>query len=323
MSNRSVGAPPWAAVALASVALVSSSTAQAQVKLQYKYPERQKLTYKSTEKMSQVLKLAGQAFPSAQEKTVLWSSTFGKKRENSAQPIVQKVEAIAFEISLPGGINISYDSKDPNAKITHPQLSYLDDVYKLASHLEYTVVLDAQNKVKGVEGTEKILEKTEKLEEKAKQTIRDAVDFQSIKEDFEEDHVELPDGLVRAGESWDRTVTHPLGNGQTLVFRRKYEYTGTEKRGDATLDRINFTTSEVKYTMDPKSTSPLKVVNSDLKIISGDGFVLFDREAGRVVEYKGKTQVKGPMTLESGGREIPGELDATLDCDLELQPGAQ
>jgi len=323
MRKRSVDARPWAAVALAYVALVSSSSAHAQVKLQYKYPEGQKLTYNTTEEVLQVLKLAGQAFPTDQKQTMLMSMTFGKKREDSTQPIAQKVESYAVEMSLPGGIDISYDSQDPSAKITNPQLSYLGDVYKLFSHCEYTVVLDAQNKVKAVEGTEKILEKTEKLDEKAKQAVRHAVDSQHLKEGFEEDYGFLPDVLLRPGESWEQTVTHPIGGGQSFTFRKRFEYAGTEKRGDATLNRINVKTSEVKYAPDPHSPSPLKVLKSDLKIVSGDGFILFDREAGCIVVSKGKTQIKGPMTFQSGGQEIPGELDFTLDTNMELQPGAK
>jgi len=129
--------------------------------------------------------------------------------------------------------------------------------------------------------------------------------------------------LARPGHSWERTDKLALGNGQTFTFRKRYEYAGTEKRGDAMLDKINVKTSEVKYEMDPNSPSPLKVLKSDLKIESGDGFILFDREAGCVAVSKGKTQVKGPMTFQSGGQEIPGELDWTLDTDTELQPGAK
>jgi thermostable 8-oxoguanine DNA glycosylase len=105
MRKRSVCVGPWAAVALTSVAQLFSSTAQAQVKLQYKFPEGQKLTYNTTEEMSQVLKLAGQAFATERKQTVLTSWTFGKKREDSTQPIAQKIEALAVEMFLPGGIN--------------------------------------------------------------------------------------------------------------------------------------------------------------------------------------------------------------------------
>ena len=187
------------------------------------------------------------------------SRTFGKKRDDATQPISEKVEAFATEMSLPGGINIAYDSKDPNAKIDHPALSFLDDVYKLVSQLDYTVVLDAQNKVKAVEGTEKILEKTEKLNETAKAALRSALDSQHLKEDFEQSHGNLPDVLARPGEPWERTEKLALGGGQTLTFHKKYEYAGTEKHGDATLDKITVKTTEVKYAMDANAPSPLKV----------------------------------------------------------------
>jgi len=321
MRKRSVDAGAWAAAALASVALVSSSTAQAQVKFEYKFPEGQKLTYKTTETTSQLLKLAGQAFESDAKETELTSWTFGKKRENATQPIEVRIEAYATESSLPGGVTVSYDTKGPTSKISNPQLAYLGDVYKLLSHLDYTVVLDAQNKVKAVEGTEKILAESDKLNDLAKRTIRDAID--SHKSEFEEHHGNLPDAPARPGEAWERIDKRPLGNGQTFTFRRRYEYAGTEKRGDATLDKFNVKTSDVKYEMDPSSPSPLKLLKSDLKIESGDGFILFDREAGRVVVSKLKTQVKGSMTLQSGGQEIPGELDWTLDTECELQTGAK
>ncbi len=321
MSKRSVGVSPWAVIAMAAVAMVSSPAAQAQVKLQYKYPEGQKLTYKTTETMSQELKLAGQAFETEEKKTFSMSWTFGKKREDSAQPIQGKIEAFAVDASLPGGVTISYDSNGPKSKIAQPQLAYLEDVYNHICHLEYTVVLDTQNKVKSMEGREKILEQTEKFNEEAKRTIREAVD--SLKSEFEESHGNLPDEMVRPGQSWEKTDTFVLGNGQSFTFRKKYEYAGTEKRGDRTLDKINVKTTDVKYVMDPKSASPLKVIKSELKIESGDGIILFDREAGCVVVSKGKTEVKGPMTFQTGGQEIPGELDWTLDIETELQPGAK
>ncbi len=202
MRKRSVDAGAWAAAVLASVALVSSSTAQAQVKLQYKFPEGQKLTYKTTETTEQVLKLAGQAFDNDAKETVLTSWTFGKKRENATQPIEVRIEAYASESSLPGGVTVSFDSAGPSCKISNPDLAYLGDVYKLLSHLDYTVVLDAQNKVKAVEGTEKLLADSEKLNDLAKRTIRDAID--SHKSEFEENHGNLPDALARPGESWER-----------------------------------------------------------------------------------------------------------------------
>jgi len=73
------------------------------------------------------------------------SSAVGKKRADSTVPVDEKVESLNVELSLPGGMMISYDSKDPHGKVDNPQLAFLVEVYKLVSQLEYTVVLDGQN----------------------------------------------------------------------------------------------------------------------------------------------------------------------------------
>jgi hypothetical protein len=322
MKNPRKGAGRWLTAALAFLALAASGTAQAQVKLQYKFPEGQKLTYKSTSNTSQTLTLMGQAIETESKDTILTSQTVGKKRADSTQPVVEKIESLTSELSLPGGLTVSFDSKDPDAKIDNPQLAFLGDVYKLISQMTYTVVLDGQNKVKAVEGTESLIEKADKLGDLAKQSVRSRLNAQHLKEQFEERHGNLPDVLARAGEPWERTEKLDLG-GQTLTFHKKYEYAGTEKLGTKTLDKISVKTLDVKYAMDPNSASPLKATKSDLKIESGDGTILFDRDAGAVVSAKGKIHIKGPMTLDAGGQEIAAKLDLTMETDTELQPPAK
>jgi hypothetical protein len=79
----------------------------------------------------------------------------------------------------------------------------------------------------------------------------------------------------------------------------------------------------VKLKVDPDSQLPAKVTKSDLKAESSDATILFDREAGRVVEARGKLHVKGSMTLSAMGQDIPGELDLTIETNQELQPEAK
>jgi len=300
--------------------LFESRSSQAQVKLEYKFPEGQKLTYKTTSKTSQVLTLMGQGIETESKETVVTSSAVGKKRADSTVPVDEKVESFSAELSLPGGMMISYDSKEPQGKIDNPQLAFLVDVYKLVSQIAYTVVLDGQNKVKAIEGTEKLLEKADALNEMGKQAIRSRLDAQRLKAQFEQSHANLPEVLARPGEPWKRTEKLELGGGQTLTFHKTYEYAGNEKRGNASLEKINVKTTEVSYAMDPNAPSPLKVSKSDLKVESGTGKILFDREGGHVVTSNGKIHIKGSMTFTAAGQEIPGELDLTIESDTEQQP---
>ncbi len=309
--------------ALVATVLFASRPSQAQVKLEYKFPEGQKLTYKTTSKTSQVLTLMGQGIETESKETVINTSTVGKKRADNTVPVEEKVDSLKAELSLPGGMTISFDSKDPNSKIDNPQFSFLSDVYKLFSQLAYTVVLDSQLKVKAVEGTEKLLEKADALNELGKQSVRNRLDSHRLKTQFEQTHGNLPEVLARPGEPWERTERLELGGGQTLTFHKKYEYAGNEKRGAATLEKINVKITEVTYAMDPNSPSPLKVTKSDLKVESGTGTILFDREGGHVVTANGKTHIKGSMAFTAAGQNIPGELDLTIEFNTELQPATK
>ena len=322
MRIRRAGAGALAWVAVGCLALGCPQAARAQVKLEYKFPEGQRLSYKTTMKMHQVLTINGMEVPTEADQTIVASQTVGKRRSDSSVPVTSKVESLHVDLTTAVG-NVTFDSKDPDAKIENAQLAFLGEVFKLASETVYTLVLDAQNKVKAVEGTEKLLEKADKLDPQARDAIRSRIESDKIKHQFEQSHRNLPDVLARTGEPWERDETMEIGGGQTLSFRRKYEYAGTEKKGDKTLDKITSKALEVKYSMDPDAPSPLKVTKSDLKIESSAGTILFDREAGCVVESSGKTRIKGSMSFSIMGQDLPGELDLTFDTKEELQPAAK
>jgi hypothetical protein len=321
MQNRRIGIAPWGVAALV---LCSSSTVWAQVKLEYKFPEGRKLVYKTTSATHQILTIMGNPIETESKETIITSRTVGKKRSDASLPIEEKFESLTVDLSLPGGISVAYDSKEANGKIDHPELAFLSDAYKVISQIAYTVVLDDQKKVKAVEGTEKLLEKADKLNEMVKSSIRSRLEASKLRQQFEQTHGNLPDVLVRRGEPWERSETVDIGSGQTLTFRRKYEYLGPEKRGDATVDKIAVTTTDVSYAMDANAPSPLKVTKSDLKVEEGDGEILFDRNGGFVVSSKGKTRIKGTMTFSAGGQELPpSDLDLTIDMSMELVEPAQ
>ena len=59
------------------------------------------------------------------------------------------------------------------------------------------------------------------------------------------------------------------------------------------------------------------MTKSDLKVESSDGQLLFDREAGAMIERSDKTRIKGDMTLNVNGNDIPITLDLTLEAKTE------
>ena len=51
-------------------------------------------------------------------------------------------------------------------------------------------------------------------------------------------------------------------NGQEVVVRKKFEYAGTEKKGDKTLDKITVKTLEMKIKENPNQQAPAKLTKA-------------------------------------------------------------
>ena len=320
MTIRRAGRDAVMFLGVACLAAPSSPTAEAQVKLEYKFPEGKKLTYKTTSRVRQVL-----SFMNNQEKesilraTKIWTRSVGKRRSDSTLAIEEKVEFLRNEYTFPDGIKMTLDSSQPKIKADNRELAFLGDVFKQESAIAYTVVLDKETKVKAIEGTEKLKEKAEKLDDPiAREEFQNEIGTDRLKTKFEQSIHNFPDVLTRTGEPWERTEILDI-NGKTFTVRKKYEYRGTEKKGDKTLEKIGFKVLEVKYDQEPMSKLPVKVVKSDLKVESSEGTILFDREEGHVVSSSDRIRIKGNMTYSGGGVDQAAPFDLNVDANTQLQ----
>ena len=320
MTANRAGRPGTALLGLAFLALLWPETASAQVKLEYKYPEGKKFSYKGVTKTKQVLTLMGMEIETESTENVSSSLVIGKKRSDGGLPVEERIDSLRAELSLPGGVSITYDTKEPDAKIETPGLAFLGEIFKMAGDMTYTIVLDDKSNVKAVEGTEKLLEKADKLSEAARDSIRSRLEADKLKLKFEQDHKNVPDILARPGEPWQRTEVMDIGGGQVLTVEKKYTYVGVDKKDGKSYDKISAQAIKVDFKQDPQTKSPLKVVKSELKVETSTGTILFDREVGQVFDAKGKTHYKGTMTFEAAGMEIPGQIDLIFDTNTQLQP---
>jgi hypothetical protein len=321
MTIRSAGRSIVATFGVACLVALWSPTAQAQVKLEYKFPEGKKLTYKTTSRARQVLSfMNNMEKESVIRETKVWTRSVGKHRSDSTLPIEEKVQFLRDEYTFPGGIKLTLDSSDPKIKIDHRELTFLGDVFKLESTIAYTTVLDKGTKVKAIEGIEKLKEKAERLADPiAREEFQNAIGTDRLKTKFEQSIHNFPDALARTGEPWERTEILEI-NGKTFTVRKKYEYRGTEKKGDKALEKIGFKVLEVKYDQEPMGKLPVKVVKNNLKVESSEGTILFDHEEGHVVSVSDKIRIKGEMTYSAGGVDQTVPFDLNFDANTQLQP---
>jgi hypothetical protein len=311
-------------VALAGAAAAGAQE-QGQVKLEAKFPEGQTLRYQIRTSMNQQTKNLGMEMPSNLNRTVVRSEAIGKRRGDSGLPIAVKVESIRERRRLPAGLDVSYDSKEGTAKVANPDLDFFKDLYKTENQVAYTVVLDGRNKVKAVEGADALRAQVDKLDPRATDLLRSRLAADSLRQEFEQAHglVALPDGPVKPGASWEGSETIDLGAGLELVLRKKYEYAGTEKRGGKDLDKITAKVIEAKYQQDADSSAPVKLTKGEVKVGASEGTILFDREAGRLVESRGRVELSGNLTFSAQGQDQRVGFDLTMRTEVQLQPGGK
>ena len=260
---------------------------------------------------------------SVMRETKLWTRSVGKRRHDSTLPIEERVQSLRVDYTFPSGHKLTLDSNDPKIKIDDPELKFLGDVFKLECGVTYTVVLREQAKVKSIDGNKELKEKAEKLADPiVREEIQSQFSADRLKRKFEQAIHNLPEGPARTGESWERHEILEI-NGKTFTVRRKYEYRGTEKNRDKSLEKISHKIVEVKYDQDPMGKLPVKVVKSELRVESSEGSMLFDRENGHVISASDKIRIKGEMTYSGAGVEQSGPFDLTFDTSTQIQPASK
>src|SRR5262249_12314930 len=113
--------------------------------------------------------------------------------------------------------------------------------------------------------------------------LEEQLNEQRLKDEFEIQMRMLPDTPVQVGDTWQRVESIPIAGGTTMAIDRVDEYLGTVNRGGRDLDQVKVTDKTVRLTLGQNDIG-LTLKDSDLKVESSEGTLLFDRELGAVLE---------------------------------------
>lgn len=287
----------------AAVALLGTSFASAQVDLQPKYAEGQKSELHKESKTTQTLTLAGMNIDTKATTFVVVESSIGKRAADGTLQVKDTIKTFQSDISFPGG-SVQFDSANPDKKADNLALDPILDVFRAVTRLPITVEIDSKNKITAIKLPDG---EYEKLPEGAK----DRLNPETLKKAAEQALSYLPDGPVKKGDTWERSLESNLGAGQKLTLRTKYEYDGTVEKDGKTLDKITGKAFEVSFDITGNAT--LQVTKTDLKVSDSAMTYLFDRERGNVTEQNSKITIIGPLTLVINGMPLDGKLDLTME----------
>ena len=149
------------------------------------------------------------------------------------------------------------------------------------------------------------------------EALKKEVSPERFKKQTEQQLKRLPGKAVAKGDSWKRSETSDIGQGQKLTFEREFTYTGTKQVDGKTLDVISIKVTKVDFAID---NNPMMSA-SDVKLKSPEssGEMLYDRETKMIMASTEKLQIKGSLTLEIGGMKFENSsLDLTIEGKTKL-----
>jgi hypothetical protein len=298
--------------ACAAVGLLTA-TAGAQEKLSHKFVEGRKVVYQTEQKTEQTLTIAGMDIETKSTVFAKSSHTLGKREADGTIRQTEKNESMQVDMSLPGGLSFQFDSGNPDKAPDNAALEPLAKLLRLSFQMSSTSVFDRDNKLKTVEAPAELVAQVDPM-------FQSLFSAENLKKQVDTHLKFLPDDAVKPGDKWERNLEPEIGGGQTFFFLYEYQYTGIVEKDGRKLHRIVPKPLTVSYAMDPNAQSPLKVINSDLKIADAEGEILFDQERGTTHLRQGKTHIVGPMTFSVNGMELPGKVDLTISERVQLQP---
>jgi Family of unknown function (DUF6263) len=292
----------WCVLGIATVSF-------GQVKLERKIHEGTSYTSEVTSQIDQKLVIAGMDTQTNVQTRTTARSTVGKRDVAGMLKVQEKIESLNINMSA-NGQDYSFDSTAPDNK-GNSALEMLRDIHKVLAKRTSTVIYDKENRIYAIESDQDLLNS---VPAELQPIVKSQVDPEYLKKAANQELDQLPKEPVNKGDSWQRTEIANFGAGQVMTFQTKYTYEGTIEKEGRKLEKITTKVLSVDFTLQD-SPLPLQLKASDLKAEESDGTILFDRDAGIVVESNSSIRIVGDITFAFNGMDLPSKLD------LKMQSG--
>ena len=173
--------------------------------------------------------------------------------------------------------------------------------------LTLTYTLDDKGKVTKVEGRDKYVEKLAGDDENLKKLFQATMTEDALKMGLQDLFGFVPDGPVKAGDTWKKEYKAPLGPLGEFAVTGAFKYAGPADG----LEKVTYT-AEARFSPPQAGADgglPFTITKGELKADKFEGTLLFDPKAGRLKEGRSEAKFGGKMTVSVNGMEL--EMDFT------------
>jgi hypothetical protein len=300
------------------IVVLGAATAPAQVEIVHQpaYSPGAQIRTVAEMKLDQTLVIAGMNVETAVESFTAVKETIGERSSDGKYPVTSEFEYYIINLETPAG-KYAFDSNSPDASTAPAGLESLDAMFKALSRAKWVATFNDKPELESIEFLD---DPFANLDE----ATRKEVSADRFKQDYVIQLARFPDKAVSAGDKWTRTEESQIGAGQTLTFEKEFEYLGTEESNGRTFDRIGVKSLSVKFAIGEGSPLPFKLDDSQLKIASSEGAMLYDRELKTITNTSEKVTIEGTLTfsidINGQSQKLPSELELTIESKTNAEP---
>jgi hypothetical protein len=295
----------------ALIVVVGATTAPAQVEIVHKptYSPGAEIRTVAEMKLDQTLVIAGMNVETNVESFTAVKESIGEPTGDGKYPVTSEFEYYIINLETPAG-KYAFDSNSPDAGTAPAGLEGLDAMFKALSKAKWVATFNDKPELESIEFLD---DPFAGLDEETKKEVS----ADRFKQDYVIQLGRFPGKPVSVGDKWTRTEESNIGAGQTLAFEKEFEYLGTEESNGRTYDRIGVKSLSVKYDIGDGSPLPFKLDDSELKVASSEGVMLYDRELKTITSTTEKVTIEGTLNfsidVNGQNQKLPSELELTIE----------
>ena len=286
-----------------------------QVTLEIKHHEKTTVKTRLIQKALNTTHIAGQEASGKMGVVMIRESVTGARAADGTLRAKTTAKTLTFKMDGAGNVVVDFDSADPNRKAPIVQFEPFNEILRIMLKHSVTEVFNKDGTVKAVEFPD---DAGRDLPEPFNKFLESA----SAKglADLKQQQEMLPDKAISKGDTWTRNQKVDFGAFREMSLRIDFQYEGTIKKEGRELDRISGKITDVAYVGEDWRGGGALVKNAEVKPAKSSVEVLFDRKLGRYVEMKMLVQVKGELTLEADGNELPAKWENTFEQGIKVLP---
>jgi RNA polymerase sigma factor (sigma-70 family) len=274
------------------------------VLLRWKFAKDRPFYQELTTETDQDMKVNGNTVRQNQAQTYYYRWTPRGRDEDGNWILVQRITGIRMNIDI-GGSKVEFDSTK-EARHHNPLAAFLRGL--VGSELQVT--LTRGGKVQKVEGRDAIIKKLSAANPNLGTVLEQVLSEAAIRHAAQECFAALPEGAVRPGATWTRKTQEDMSPVGSYRATGRYTYEGRQ----GNVDQIKIETGLKDWRPAGNGADlAFSFKTTDFKG-TGSGFLLFERDKGRVVRMESSLIITSKVTFGIGEQET--ELTQTQKTTL-------